>query len=342
MHEIVMHHDHNIDDFKPPYISQTKPTHDGDSSPDPDALTPIHVDSLMICLDSIHRAFDAFLDMGVEGIRLNPTLVFVRNCYAAVVLIKLHSAISGTGGGRFGAVFKKEELKVEYYLERLLGILKKAAEGDKCRVAGKFAFILTMLKNWHLRRKEGKLVRESHGQNQQIPTEPKARETRQQTQQPLPQQQQRQHPQVPQTQNSTNVSSSNSNFTNPSIGDGRLQMLSEAASTNPRGPPPRHPLFQPAGPFAPMSALGLPGTATGAGMADPSYMSMAALAPDLDGLGFGQEDISTLGSLMDDPRWLDMESMGMAGFDGISGGYSGLQPGAGGGGGAGGWAGHGS
>lgn len=336
MHEIVMHHDHNIDDFRPPYIDQTKPSHEGDSSPEPDGLTPTHVDALTICLQSIHRAFDAVLEMGVDGVRLNPTLVFVRSSYAAVVLIKLHSAVTGSGGGRFGAVFKKDELKVEYYLDRLITILKQAADGSQFCVTGKFAFILTMLKNWHLRRKESKTVRESQGSDQQDSND---RDTREAPQRPqhIEQQQRR----VSQQHRNTTASGSNTHVSSLSSGNGGLHMLSEAATVNPRGPPPPHPMFHNNDAFAPMSAMGMPGTATGAGVVDPSYMSMAALAPDLDGLGFAQEEISALGSLMDDPRWLDMENMGMGGYDGMGGGYPGLQTGVGGGGVAGGWTGQG-
>lgn len=306
-------------------------------------MTPNHVDALTICLQSAHKALDAFLDLGVEGIRVAPTLIFVRTSYAVVVLIKLHSAITGSGGGRFGAVFKKEDLKVEYYMDRLIRIHMQATEGNQCRTAGKFAFVLTMLKNWHVKRKEGRSHREGygHGTDQQALLNREAERSKQHT--PLRQQQQ-QAKRAPQRQGSTpQGSSGSSHLSNPGSVDSGLHMLSEAASTsNPRGPPPQtHNLFQNNSQFAPMAAMGLPGTATGAGMVDPGYMSMAALAPDLDSLNFGQEDINMLGSLIDEPTFFHLETMGMTGYDtmGAASGYANLSTSGGGAGAPGGWTG---
>lgn len=143
-----MHHSHNIDDFRPPYGV-------GDDNEDePDYITPAHIDSLIICLDSVHKAFDAFLGLPVSTIRSLPTLFFVRNSYAAVALIKIYTAVSAKGS-KFGSVFKPEDLKVEHYLDSLGKTMKDAAEGGKCRVAMKFNFILGMLRSWQTKRASG-------------------------------------------------------------------------------------------------------------------------------------------------------------------------------------------
>ena len=148
MHEIAMHHEHNIDDFRPPYHSTPI-----EGPPDPESVTPIHIDSLTKCLRSCHAAFDAFLSMDTQTLRSLPTLFFVRTSYATVALIKLYSAIAAKES-KFGAIFQSHELKVEYYLDELISAVSKVAEGGLSRVAYKFCLIFQMLRSWHVRRIE--------------------------------------------------------------------------------------------------------------------------------------------------------------------------------------------
>lgn len=137
-----MHHHHNIDDFKPPYSVQPEAT-----SPEPDVITPAHIESLTICIQSIHGAFDAMLSMDMTTLRSLPTLTFVRTSYAAVALIKLTSAINGSNR-RFGEVFTDKDLKAEYYLDALIKKFRAAGDGERSRVAIKFSFIFSMLRTW--------------------------------------------------------------------------------------------------------------------------------------------------------------------------------------------------
>lgn len=148
MHEIAMHHNHNIDDFRPPFNATPI-----EGPPDPDNVTPAHIEALTTCIHSAHTAFDAFLSMDIRMLRSLPTLFFVRNSYAAVALIKMYSAVSAKGS-KFGTIFKTQDLKVEYYLDRLIETLTKTCEGGMSRVAQKFSLIFNMLKSWHMKRTE--------------------------------------------------------------------------------------------------------------------------------------------------------------------------------------------
>jgi hypothetical protein len=143
-----MHHSHNIDDFRPPYGDED------DNDDEPDYITPAHIDSLTICLDSIHKAFDVFLEMPISTLQALPTLFFVRNSYAAVALIKMFTAVSAKGS-KFGSVFKPKDLKVEYYLDAVGDKMKRAAEGGQSRIAMKFTYILSMLRSWQAKRAAG-------------------------------------------------------------------------------------------------------------------------------------------------------------------------------------------
>nr|KAK5451168.1 hypothetical protein LTR18_001185 [Exophiala xenobiotica] len=148
MHEIAMHHNHNIDDFRPPFNATPI-----EGPPDPDNVTPAHIEALTTCIHSAHAAFDAFLSMDVKMLRALPTLFFVRSSYAAVALIKLYSAVSAKGS-KFAQIFKTKDLKVEYYLDRMIDMLTKTCENGMSRVAHKFSLIFNMLKSWHMKRME--------------------------------------------------------------------------------------------------------------------------------------------------------------------------------------------
>lgn len=160
MHEIAMHNEHNIDDFRPPYHSTPI-----EGPPDPESVTPIHIDSLTKCLHSAHEAFEAFLSMDLDFLRTLPTHFFVRNSYAAVALIKLYTACAAKES-KMGAIFQPAELKVDYYLEALISTLTKIAEGGMSRVAYKFSIIFNMLRQWHVRRTEAPSGRGSREQSQ--------------------------------------------------------------------------------------------------------------------------------------------------------------------------------
>lgn len=146
MHEIAMHHNHNIDDFRPPFNATPI-----DGPPDPDFVTPAHIESLTTCMRSVHEVFEAFLSMDVQQLRCLPTLFFVRNSYAAVALIKMYTAVSAKGS-KYGSIISNEDLRVDYYLDRLIDRLARTAEGGMCKVAQKFSIIFNMLKQWHTRR----------------------------------------------------------------------------------------------------------------------------------------------------------------------------------------------
>ena len=121
IHEIAIHFDHNVDDFRPPPIMTDEPHNS-------DFVTPAHIDSLITCMENIHKSFDSFFEMDVETIRNLPNLFFVRNAYAAVALIKMDGVLH-TKGSKFGPIFAPN-LKVESYLDTMIEVQERAAEGD--------------------------------------------------------------------------------------------------------------------------------------------------------------------------------------------------------------------
>ncbi|EHY56439.1 hypothetical protein HRR83_002480 [Exophiala dermatitidis] len=296
MHEIAMHHNHNVDDFRPPFNATPI-----EGPPDPDNVTPAHIEALTTCIHAAHAAFDAFLTMDTKMVRALPTLFFVRNAYAAVALIKMYTAVSAKGS-KFASIFKTQDLKVEYYLDRLIEVLTKAAEGGVSRVAHKFSLIFTMLKSWHMKRTEPA----NHGSNpvsrqrtpasrnnilptyksfppQQDPSglgwhvqnrtalEPGVQAHQQQHQQQHPQQQQQQQQQ-------------------PRSG---LQMLSEAAMGP--GPPPSSVMTQPQQWIQPMNPPQmLPGIADMT-MHEQNMMPYGIAGQDLGPMDFTSDELMAYG-----------------------------------------------
>ena len=322
-HEISMHHNHNIDDFKPPYNIAPE-----DGSPDPDQITTAHIDSLIICLHSIHQAFDAFIEMDISVLRALPTLFFVRNSYAAVALIKMYSSVTARDS-QFATIFKVEDLRVEHYLSKLIEKLTQVAEGNQSRVARKFSFIFNMLKGWHAKRNEGELPRRSGKPIEHLAKVFSAAPVtnKQQQQQHANQgqdrresQPQRQHSQPqPQPQSGQQQYFHNPNIAlapgqTPAKPRSGLQMLSDAAMGGIKAPvaPPssNDPLLaatgQPQQGWNPFTSNGNPGVLTPGGAIIGDHMMNYGLAgPDLDSLGFTPDELMTMGSLMEDPGWMN-------------------------------------
>lgn len=147
MHEIALHVDHNIDDFKPPFLPESRDKNQTDLN------TAAHIDALTSCLTSAHEALNIISSLDYKTILCLPTVHFGRTSYASIALIKLFSAVSAPDS-RLGQVFDPADIKVEYYLDKVIGHFKVAGESNGGRTAAKFSLVLTMLKHWFLKRKD--------------------------------------------------------------------------------------------------------------------------------------------------------------------------------------------
>jgi hypothetical protein len=150
MHEVAMHVDHNVEEFKPPFTEDTL-RNVGEGT---EALSSAHISALSACLASINGIFDTFLTFDVDTVRCLPVGNFVRVAYAGVVLIKMYFA-AAVPNSEFGKVINKDDMKVEQYLEGLVDIFKASAADERSRPAAKFLMVLVMLKTWFTRQREG-------------------------------------------------------------------------------------------------------------------------------------------------------------------------------------------
>ncbi|KAL3424857.1 hypothetical protein PVAG01_04138 [Phlyctema vagabunda] len=154
MHEVAMHVDHNVDEFKPPFTENSL----RGSETEPVVLTPAHISALSICLTSIDGIFETFLKLEVDVIRCLPIANFIRIAYTVVVLIKMYFQAS-MPNSELGKVIDKDNMKVEQYLDGLIETFRATAANEKSRPAAKFLMVLLMMKTWFNRHREGKSVK---------------------------------------------------------------------------------------------------------------------------------------------------------------------------------------
>jgi hypothetical protein len=154
MHEVALHVDHNVEEFKPPFTVDTLRSI-GDA--DQVSLTSAHVGALSTCLKAVDDIFETFLQLDIETVRCLPVINFVRTAYAVVVLIKMYFA-ANTPNSELGRVINKDQMKVEHYLDGLVNLFSAAASDKKSRPSHKFLMVLMMLKTWFGRQREGKAL----------------------------------------------------------------------------------------------------------------------------------------------------------------------------------------
>lgn len=155
LHEIALHFDHNIEDFKLPFTEESLKSVTNVS----DKLTQHQMAGLEACVKAAHGILDTLLGYGLEVVRTLPMLIFfVRCCYALVILIKMHVSIS-TPGSEVGKIMKADDLRVDHYMESLLSLFTQTtAEGS--RPHPKIVAILSVLRDWFRKHQEGVLARE--------------------------------------------------------------------------------------------------------------------------------------------------------------------------------------
>jgi len=156
-HEIAMHTDHNVDDFRPP---AGRPGSADDVREIKDFITPSHLDALTKCVVSMNTALDAFLNIFPSPtIRQLPCLSIVWAAYSAVAMIRLDGALRASKS-KYADIFLPE-LKIDYYLD---GIIERLSGGVgpalTCGPVPMFVQAFQKLKVWHNFRIAGTLPAE--------------------------------------------------------------------------------------------------------------------------------------------------------------------------------------
>lgn len=151
LHEIALHANHNIEDFRLPFTEESLKSVNNTS----DTLTPSQMAALEACLKAAHGILDTMLAYDLETIKCLPMLIFfVRSVYALVILIKMHVAVC-TPNSEVGKIIKAEELRVDHYVNGLMTLFGQIArDGDDFRPHPKILHILAILRDWFGKHKD--------------------------------------------------------------------------------------------------------------------------------------------------------------------------------------------
>lgn len=151
LHEIALHFNHNIEDFRLPFTEESLKSVNNTS----DTLTQNQMAALEACLKAAHGILDTMLSYEKQTIKNLPILLyFVRCVYAIVILIKMHVAVC-TPASELGKMMKPDDLRVDYYIDNLIGMFSYVAkEGDDIRPHPKILRILGVLREWFGKHKE--------------------------------------------------------------------------------------------------------------------------------------------------------------------------------------------
>ena len=151
LHEIAIHHDHNVDDFRPD--PDTADKHAASTSKSGPArfdsgsfVTTRHIAALSQCLDACHQVLDNYLALPIQVARSISNLGIVWNTYAAVALIKLHGVLHAPDS-KFGHIFTPD-LKVQWYLDTLIHRLQEISADGRCPPAEAFIYVVHKLRHW--------------------------------------------------------------------------------------------------------------------------------------------------------------------------------------------------
>ncbi|KAF2404249.1 hypothetical protein EJ06DRAFT_486877 [Trichodelitschia bisporula] len=148
LHEIALHSQNNVEDFKTPFTEETFKNSAG-----PSVLGPHHIQALTACQTSCHKILHTFLSLEIDVIYVLPVLFCVRCIYAMVVMIKLYMAASSED---LANVIKKDDLRIEQYLGELEQRFQTIMSRDARSPHSKFFYVIRRLAEKYQNIKQGK------------------------------------------------------------------------------------------------------------------------------------------------------------------------------------------
>ena len=150
LHEIALHFNHNVEDFRMPFTEESLKSVNNTS----DTLTQNQMAALEACLKAAHGILDTMLGFDIQVVKTLPMLIyFVRCVYAIVILIKMHVAVC-TPDSELGKMMKPDDLRVEYYVDSLIALFSYVAKEEEFRPHPKILRILNVLRDWFGKHKE--------------------------------------------------------------------------------------------------------------------------------------------------------------------------------------------
>ena len=148
-HELALHVNHNIDEFKAPFSAKSLKTYNFFDAQGP---TEFHLSVLRNIVIAAHGLLDTFLGLSLSDMLALPPHVYGgRVIYAVIVLIKVHTAITVAGTGTEISL-RSERLRLEAYLENLAVMSRLLLAKDERNALSRAFLIIPQLKDWFYHR----------------------------------------------------------------------------------------------------------------------------------------------------------------------------------------------
>ncbi|KPM43980.1 hypothetical protein AK830_g2648 [Neonectria ditissima] len=140
--EPSLYNDHEISDFRPPYVIRALPL----AKKPPSTGQMKGTGAVTQCAVSAQHLISSFLDLSVEVLRSVPVITYTRMAYAVIVLVKVY--VSGQAqSGRDGAVLDHEWMPKQF-LVRIIEKVNLAAGPQRLDIPVAFHCILSNLDRW--------------------------------------------------------------------------------------------------------------------------------------------------------------------------------------------------
>lgn len=150
LHEIALHFNHNVEDFRLPFTEESLKSVNNTS----EKLTQNQIAALEACRHAAHGVLDGMLRFDPDVIKTLPMLLFFVRCtYALVVLIKMHVAVT-TPGSEMSKMMTAEDIDVDRYINGLIDMFANVPTEQEYRPHPKILRILSILRDWFTKHKE--------------------------------------------------------------------------------------------------------------------------------------------------------------------------------------------
>ena len=142
--EVVLYLDHEVEDFRPPYLVRSMHSPSSQSPP----LSPVYVRTIFDLIAAARGTMDVFLNMSPSTVRAAPIIHYIRVIYAMTILLELYMCSKRTGN-ELDKIIDAEVLWIEHYMSNLQKRLEEAAGREHCRTPEKFKFVLRRMATWY-------------------------------------------------------------------------------------------------------------------------------------------------------------------------------------------------
>ncbi|KAJ5382835.1 hypothetical protein N7517_000746 [Penicillium concentricum] len=145
LHELVLHVNHNIDEFKAPFSVKSLETCNFIDMHD---LDPSRISMLRAIIRAAQGLLDTFLGLSTSDmIALPPHMYGGRVIYAVVLLLKLYKAIT-LSGPAINDYVTADELRLEVYIEHLVLVSRSLIAQDDRSALSRSFLVMPQLKQW--------------------------------------------------------------------------------------------------------------------------------------------------------------------------------------------------